>query len=54
MPLRTQRETAIDDALAKRAMDDENATLDQLRSQVYGGLENQAESNFFNELEASS
>lgn len=47
--IKNAEETAIDDALAKRAMDDENATLDQLRSQVYGGLENQAESNFFNE-----
>ena len=47
--VKNAEETAIDDALAKRAMDDENATLDQLRSQVYGGLENQAESNFFNE-----
>lgn len=47
--IKNAEETAIDDALAKRAMDDENATLDQLRSQVSGGLENQAESNFFNE-----
>lgn len=47
--IKNAEETAIDDALAKRAMDDENATLDQLRSQVFGGLENQAESNFFNE-----
>lgn len=41
--------TAIDDALAQRVMDDADATVDQLRSQVYGGLENQAESIFFNE-----
>lgn len=41
--------TAIDDALAQRVMDDTDATVDQLRSQVYGGLENQAESIFFNE-----
>lgn len=38
----------IDDSLAQRVMGDDTATLEQLKSEVYNGLVNQAESNFFN------
>lgn len=40
--------TKIDDSLAQRVMGDDTATLEQLKSEVYNGLVNQAESNFFN------
>lgn len=47
--IKSAEETQIDDELAKRVIGDDSATLEDLRAQVYEGLVNQAESNFFNE-----
>ena len=46
--IKNAEESRIDDELAKRVMGDDAATLDELKSEVYNGLVNQVESNFFN------
>ena len=46
--LKSSEGTEVDDALAQRVLGDENATLEDLRTQVSQSLESQAESSFFN------
>ena len=46
--LRSPEETAVDDDLAKRALGDDSAVLEDLRAQVSASLESQAEANYFN------
>lgn len=46
--LMSPEETAVDDDLAKRALGDDSAVLEDLRAQVSASLESQAEANYFN------
>ena len=46
--LMSPEETAVDDDLAKRALGDDSAVLEDLREQVSASLESQAEANYFN------
>ena len=46
--LMSPEETAVDDDLAKRALGDDSAVLEDLRAQVSDSLESQAEANYFN------
>lgn len=46
--LMSPEETAVDDDLAKRALGDDSAVLEDLRVQVSASLESQAEANYFN------
>lgn len=46
--IKNVEESDIDDSLAQRAMDDENATLDDLKQLVVKNLNQAAESSFFN------
>lgn len=46
--LMSPEETAVDDDLAKRALGDDSAILEDLREQVSASLESQAEANYFN------
>lgn len=47
--LASAEETEVDDALAKRVMEDESATLEDLRTDIKEQLENNAELTYFNE-----
>lgn len=46
--IKNVEESMIDDALAKRVLGDDAATLEELRSEVYDGLVSQTESEYFN------
>lgn len=46
--LMSPEETAVDDDLAKRALGDDSAVLEDLRAQVSASLESQAEANYLN------
>ena len=47
--IKSVEETKVDDALAKRVLGDENASLEDLKKQVTSELEAQLENRFFNE-----
>lgn len=47
--IKSVEETKVDDALAKRVLGDENASLEDLKKQVTSELEAQLENSFFNE-----